>query len=49
MSVQLFTIDIDCDAFRIMSGKKLIESRIEQRLKMTSQSTFQEAGIEQRR
>jgi hypothetical protein len=32
-----------------MPGKKLIESRIEQRLKMMSQSTFQEAGIEQRR
>jgi hypothetical protein len=44
MPVQLLAIDMDCDALGIVPGKKLIETRIEQGLKMTAQSTFQETG-----
>jgi hypothetical protein len=44
MPVQLLAIDMDCDAPGIVPGKKLIETRIEQGLKMTAQSTFQETG-----
>src|SRR2546427_11564572 len=47
--VQSAAVHIYRNALGIMRGEELIEGRIEQRLEMAGEGTFQKTGIDQRR